>query len=121
MKQYRITIPDDIKNIIILGGVEQFYDHTENISITKNMLKLDGAILKRTDFEESLNGKYWVYRYYIWPKRYFVEMIDIQNINITINGLTLEELQKCQCYKSKNMCNKYCEMLQEGKCLGGKE
>ena len=27
-----------------------------------------------------------------------------------------EELDKCKRYKEKGMCNKYCELLQEGKC-----
>lgn len=33
-----------------------------------------------------------------------------------VNIMSEYEFKKCESYKSKNMCNNYCEMLQNGKC-----
>ena len=120
MKQYKIVIPEEIKNKFF-NKTKVAFDPVPGILITHEMLIFEGIILKEDDFKESFCGLYFEYKRYYWPKRYFIEMTDIQNINITRYGITPEELQKCKYYKSKNMCNHYCEMYQDNKCQGGKE
>ena len=114
MNKYIIVIPDDVENEFLAGALF-VYDTVTGIIITQEMFKMNGTILKEDELSKVFCN-FREYANYAWPKHYFVIIHDIKDVNIVIGGLTLEEIEKCNKYKSKNLCNKYCEMLQEGKC-----
>lgn len=88
----------------------------------KKIIGLEATIIRYTPYRPVTS--YYVLLNYNNPKlineccfieeKFLIKLIELDGKRITT--MSEQEQIKCEKYKQKGICNKYCEMLQEGKC-----